>query len=158
MNKKEKRLLEELQFNFPITSRPYLEIGKRTGFSESGLLHKARALKKRGIIRYIGPVFNLNKMGFSSTLIAARVPESKIERAVRIINDYPQVSHNYLRDAEFNIWFTVTAPSRSRLLRIIREIKRKAGIKDKDILSLNTLKVFKIDARFKLSADNQRAV
>ena len=150
MNKKEKRLLEELQFNFPITSRPYLEIAKRTGFSESSLLRKARTLKKRGIIRYIGPVFNLNKMGFCSTLIAARVPEKKIETAVRIINEYPQVSHNYLRDAEFNIWFTVTASSHSRLLRIIREIKKRAGLKD--ILNLKTLKVFKIDARFKLSS------
>jgi len=150
MNKKEKRLLEELQFNFPITSRPYLEIAKRTGFSESSLLGKVRTLKKRGIIRYIGPVFNLNKMGFCSTLIAARVPGKKIETAVRIINEYPQVSHNYLRDAEFNIWFTVTASSHTRLLRIIREIKKRAGLKD--ILNLKTLKVFKIDARFRLSS------
>lgn len=150
MNKKEKRLLEELQFNFPITSRPYLEIAKRSGFSENNLIHKVRTLKKRGIIRYIGPVFNLNNMGFSSTLIAARLPEKKVKRAVRIINEYPQVSHNYLRDAEFNIWFTVTAPSHSRLLRIIREIKKRAGLKD--ILNLKTLKVFKIDARFKLSS------
>ena len=74
----------------------------------------------------------------------------RIETAVRIINEYPQVSHNYLRDAEFNIWFTVTASSHTRLLRIIREIKKRAGLKD--ILNLKTLKVFKIDARFRLSS------
>lgn len=158
MNQKEKRLLEVLQFNFPISPRPYLKIAKRIGFSEDDVIRKIRLFKKKGIIRYIGPVFNLNKMGFVSTLVAARLPKSRIKTAAKIINEYPEVSHNYLRDAEFNIWFTVTASSCSQLLRVIRDIKRKAGIQNKDFLNLNTLKVFKIDARFKLPSDNQTAV
>lgn len=156
LSRKEIRLLEELQSNFPLTNRPYLAIARRIGLSEADLIRKIRALKRKGLIRYIGPVFDLKKSGFSSTLIAVRLPRTKIKKAVRIINEYPQVSHNYLRDDEFNIWFTITAPSSSRLLSIIREIKKRTGIKD--VLNLQTLKVFKIDARFKLFANNQKAV
>jgi DNA-binding Lrp family transcriptional regulator len=156
MNQKERRLLEEIQFNFPLSPRPYLEIARRIGFSEAEVISKTRSFKKKGIVRYIGAVFNLKALGFSSTLIAARVPTNRMKRAVKVINKYPQVSHNYLRDGEFNLWFTVSAPSASRLLGIVREIKKRAGIRD--VLNLSPLRVFKIDARFKLLTSNQEAI
>jgi len=158
MSLKERRLLEELQSNFPITFRPYLEIARRFGLSEAEVITKTRAFKKRGVIRYIGAVFNLKRLGFSSTLIAARVPRSELKRAVKVINGYPQVSHNYLRNDKFNLWFTVVAFSKLELLNIIREIKKRVKLKNKNVLDLRTLKVFKIDARFKLFTHNQKAI
>lgn len=144
---KDKLLLEKLQSNFPLTRQPYQEIAKRLGLKEQGVINKVNFFKRRGIIRYIGAIFDTRKLGLKSTLIAMRVPKEKIRRSVKIINKYPEVTHNYLRKDKFNLWFTLSAPSQKRLSKLIAQIKRKTGIRE--ILNLATQKVFKIDARFK---------
>lgn len=148
LSQKNKLLLRELQSNFPLTCRPYQKIAERLGLTEEQVLEKARAFQNKGIIRYIGIVFNPRKLGIVSSLVALSVPGKNLSQAANIINSYPQVTHNYLRRDKFNLWFTLSAPSKSRLLKLVREIKRKTGVKN--ALNLATLRVFKIDARFKV--------
>ena len=148
MNKNDKSLLYELQFRFPLTPRPYLEVAKRLGLSEETVIKRIRAFKRKGIIRYIGSVFNSRKLGFESTLIAMSVPQKKLSRTVKTINNLRCVSHNYLRDdGDFNLWFTLTVPQ-GKLFAVLKRIKRLTGIKK--MLNLRSEEVFKIDTRFKV--------
>lgn len=145
---RDKLLLKELQFDFPVSLRPFAEIGERVGLSEDEVIRKIKNFKKKKIIKYAQPIFNTRELGLKSTLVAMRVPARELKRVVKIINAYPYVSHNYLRTDKFNLWFTLSAPSGAKLNSIIKEIKRKTSIKE--ALVLNTLKVFKIDTRFNL--------
>lgn len=147
MNQKEQRLLSELQRNFPICLRPFQRLASKLGVSEPEVIKKTKELKKKGLIRYLGATFDLNKLGFRSTLIAMRVPPSKLKKAVMIINRNPGVTHNYLRKGGYNLWFTLTAPA-GKLARTIKRLKDRTGIEQ--MLNLSTEKVFKIDTRFKL--------
>lgn len=141
-------ILKELQDNFPIVSRPYAQAAVKFGLSEDELIRRIKSLKKRGFIRYVGSVLENRKLGVKSTLVAMSVPKKELARVVKTINSYPQVSHNYLREGEFNIWFTLSGSSRARLNGILRKIKQQTGITR--VLNLNTVRVYKIDARFKL--------
>lgn len=148
LSRKNKLLLRELQSNFPLTRRPYQKIAEKLGLTEQQVLKKARAFQNKGVIRYIGAVFNQRKLGIVSSLVALSVPGKNLSEAANIINSYPQVTHNYLRQDKFNLWFTISAPSKAKLLKLVREIKQKTGVEN--VLNLATLRVFKIDARFKV--------
>jgi DNA-binding Lrp family transcriptional regulator len=148
LKSKDRALLKELQDNFPLESHPYLAIAKRLRLTEEEAIKKTKTLKKKKIIRYVGAIFDTKKLGLSSTLVAMSVPRKRIKRVSKIINSYPEVSHNYLRNDKFNLWFTLSTPSRAGLLRLLGRIKSRTGISQ--ALNLATLKVFKIDARFGL--------
>jgi DNA-binding Lrp family transcriptional regulator len=106
------------------------------------------ALKDSGIIRRIGGNFSPEKVGFHSTLCAAKVPEDKIEAFADCVNKYPGVTHNYVRDHEFNAWFTFIAPSVEAIEDSLRAIEEESGIDG--ILNLPATRVFKINAQFKV--------
>jgi len=148
LSPKDKLLLRELQFNFPLVERPYLKIAAKLGLTEKQVIERTAIFKEKGIIRYIGCVFNLRKLGMVSSLIALSVRAQDLPKVTEIINAYPQVTHNYLRRDEYNVWFTLHAPSKNKLFKLIKEIKNKTAAKK--VLNLSTLKVFKIDARFRL--------
>jgi DNA-binding Lrp family transcriptional regulator len=105
-------------------------------------------LKENGIIRRIGGNFVPNKIGFVSTLCAAKVPEDMIESFAKVVNRYPGVTHNYLRDNKYNIWFTFIAPSMNVIEENLENISKETGISD--IINLPATKVFKIKAHFDL--------
>ncbi len=146
MDETDKRLLNLIQQDFPITARPFLKIAERLGLDEAEVLERIKALKDQQIIRRIGAVFDSRKLGFQSTLCAARVPEGTVPSFVAFVNNLPGVTHNYRRDDDYNIWFTLIAPDEDALLATIERIKKETGIDD--ILSLSASKTFKIDARF----------
>jgi DNA-binding Lrp family transcriptional regulator len=149
LTKADRAILEELQDNFPIVSRPYAQVARKFNLTEIGLIKRIRSLKVRKVIRYAGAIFETKKLGIRSTLVAMSVPEKSLGRAIKVINSYPQVSHNYLREGEFNIWFTLSAPSKTQLSGLLAQISQKTGIAK--IMSLETVKVFKINARFNLN-------
>lgn len=141
-------ILNRMQSNFPITPRPYLAIAESLSFSEEEVLVRVARLKKRGIIRRIGGNFVPEKLGFVSTLCAAKVPKDKIESFAEAVNRYPGVTHNYQRDNEFNIWFTFIAPSMAVIEENLENISREAGVTA--ILNLPSTRVYKIKAHFDL--------
>ena len=107
----DKDILNRIQSDFPITSRPYLAIAEDLNLTEADILRRLKKLKENGIIRRIGGNFVPEKLGFVSTLCAAKVPEDRIREFAQIVNRYPGVTHNYQRNNEFNIWFTFLAES-----------------------------------------------
>ena len=145
----DKQLLQLTQDEFSIMKRPWKELGNRLKITEEEVLLRLKRLCNKGVIRKIGPILNTRKLGLSaSTLIAMKVPEEKIEQVASIINEYESVSHNYQREHEYNLWFTVRTSDEKKLQRTIEEIKRRTEIPDANILDLPTLRVFKIDVRF----------
>ena len=141
-------ILNQIQSDFPISSRPYRAIAKDLGLSEDEVLKRVSRLKDSGIIRRIGGNFAPEKVGFVSTLCAAKVPEDKISHFAEAVNRYPGVTHNYRRENAFNIWFTFIAPSMEEIETNLKQIAEETGITN--ILNLPATRVFKIKAEFKV--------
>jgi DNA-binding Lrp family transcriptional regulator len=144
----DKAILNRIQSGFPITTRPYRTIAEDLGLSESEVLKRVSRLKASGIIRRIGGNFTPEKLGFVSTLCAAKVPEEKISQFAEVVNRYPGVTHNYRRENTYNIWFTFIAPSMDEINANLEQIAAETGVSD--ILNLPATRVFKIKAEFKV--------
>lgn len=142
----DKKILNILQKEFPIEERPFLIVAERCGISEDETLTRIQKLKDKGIIRRIGAVFDGAKLGRVSTLCAACVPEDKIDSFVQLVNANKGVTHNYRRNLDYNIWFTVSAETAEELLAFLRGVKEKTGVTD--ILDMRAVRTFKINASF----------
>jgi len=145
----DRRIINKLQENFPLEVNPYEIMADNLGISAEQLWDRVLALTESGVIRRMGFSIDSRKMGYSSTLAAIRVPKSQIEQASKLISGYPQITHSYLRDDEFNIWFTVIAEDRDRVLVILDDIRQKLELPEDDVMDLPVEKLFKLDARFK---------
>lgn len=144
----DRRILSLIQSGFPLESRPYQVIGEKTSLSEEEALERVCALKKRKIIRRLGANFQSAKLGFRSTLCAARVPEARLESFIAEVNGHPGVTHNYLRNhACYNIWFTLIGSSWEAVCDTLDGITRRTGIA---VLNLPATKVYKIKVDFQM--------
>jgi DNA-binding Lrp family transcriptional regulator len=144
----DRKILNLIQTGFPIASRPFREIGERVGISEEEAIQRVKALKSNGAIRRIGGSFDSRKLGFFSTLCAAKVPPKKLKRFNQVINSYPGVTHNYTRNHAYNIWFTFIGESHEAVSHALEEIAQKTGVEE--ILSLPARRTFKIKVNFEL--------
>ncbi len=137
-------LLYKMQSSFPLVERPFLELAKQLNVSEDEVLELVKLLKESGTIRQTSAIFDTKRLGYKSSLVAFRVASEKIEDAAAVINAHPGVSHNYLRDHDFNIWFTIAVAPDSKLglERTVAILKEQSGAKESIILP--TLKLFKI--------------
>jgi siroheme decarboxylase len=148
MDKTDRQILNRIQSDFPIIERPYAAIASELGLPESEVLERVVHLKEMGIIRRIGANFVPGKLGYVSTLCAAKVPADKVDKFAETVNRYPGVTHNYLRDHLFNVWFTFIAPSMAEIEESLDRIAKETEVTD--ILNLPATRVFKIRAHFSL--------
>ncbi len=144
----DKRILNRIQSNFPITQHPYSAIADDLDLTESEVIRRITRMRESGLIRRIGGNFVPEKLGYVSTLCAASVPVDKIETFTHIVNQYTGVTHNYMRENQLNIWFTFIAPSRKDIQSNLTRIAEQTGIEK--ILNLPATRVFKIKAHFNL--------
>jgi DNA-binding Lrp family transcriptional regulator len=128
MDDTDREFLNIVQNDFPVAPRPYAVLADKLNLSEAEIIERVRILKEKGIIRRIGAVFDPRKLGFISVLAAAEVPEAEIDTFAAAAGDFHEITHIYVRDAEVNVWFTISAPTRDRLDEILSEIKAKTGI------------------------------
>lgn len=141
LDRLDRQLLNLMQNDFPLTTQPYLDMARKLDISEEEVLNRIQVMKQNGIIRRTGAILDSRKMGFYSTLCACRVDEERIDEVAAIINRQKGVTHNYVRDHYYNIWFTLTAPSRNEAMEILKAIEQAAGIK---ILIMPAIKTYKI--------------
>lgn len=147
----DRRLLDRLQSDFPLERRPYQRIAEELGMSEEEVITRIRGLIDRGLVRRLGPIMSLKGLGGSSTLVAMRVPDDDVERVAGVVSEYREVSHNYLRPAEYNLWFTLSSlEGDGRLEEVIREIEEKTGYK---AYNLPTTRKYKIGVRFDIAEE-----
>jgi DNA-binding Lrp family transcriptional regulator len=147
MDAYDKQILDIIQSHFPLTSRPYEEVGKQVGLSEADVLGRVRDMKKSGLIRRMGANFSSQSLGWQSTLCAASVPEDKLDAFVAEVNGHDGVTHNYLRENKFNVWFALIAPDMDAVEAILASITEATGI---TVLNLPASKLFKIKVDFKM--------
>lgn len=151
MDEIDKKLLVLIQCELPIDKRPFQIIGESLSITEKEVLERIDNLKKEGLIRRIGGIFNSRKLGYIGTLCAAKVPPSKIDSTAKFINSYDEITHNYIREGIYNMWFTVIAYSENKLCSIIEEIKINTGLDD--IISLPAVKLFKVKVALDLGVN-----
>jgi DNA-binding Lrp family transcriptional regulator len=140
----DKRLLNLMQGSFPIAPRPYAHVASEAGIGEDEVMRRVQRLLDERIIRQVTPIFDTRALGYSSMLVAAKVDPENPWRAANVINEHPGVSHNYLRNHEFNIWFTIATEPDSPLglEQTLTRLGELAGAES--IRQLPTLKLFKI--------------
>ncbi|MHB1665720.1 MAG: siroheme decarboxylase subunit alpha [bacterium] len=151
----DKKILNILQTDFPILARPFQEIGLRLGISEEEVLNRIINLKQEKVIRQISAIFDSHNIGYKGTLAAFKVPEGEIDNAASVINSHKGVSHNYLRNNPYNIWFTITLPPDKDFEEEISLISKNS--KAEDYLILPTLKLFKIGVNFDMTEEIETA-
>jgi DNA-binding Lrp family transcriptional regulator len=141
-------LLGVLQETVPFVERPFAELGNRCGLTEDKTLERVIALKEAKVIRQISAIFDTRSLGYASSLVAARIAPERLDAAVAAINSHPGVSHNYLRNHEFNLWYTIAVPPTSRLglKGTVDLLHRLSGAETTRLLP--TLRLFKIGVRF----------
>jgi DNA-binding Lrp family transcriptional regulator len=154
---KDRALLEQIQGNVPLEPDIWDSIGRQVGLSGTEVLQRLRTLRDEKILRSIGPVIEPDKVGLkASSLVALRVPPERLREVAMMVNEYPEVSHNYRRNHPYNLWFTLTAPSWEELKRVREEIRMQLGLEEKDVLDLPRKKRFKIGVRFHITRPEER--
>jgi siroheme decarboxylase len=153
---KRRELLALLQTAFPIENRPFQVIADRLHFRESEVLDRVRNLVHDRVIREIGPIFEARKLGYTGTLVAARVAEDRTAELAAAMLAIGEITHNYSRAGEFNLWFTITARDRNVIDDVIRWVEKFPGVQK--LLDLPMEQVFKISAVFGAEAHPLRAV
>ncbi|MDX6719264.1 MAG: siroheme decarboxylase, partial [Solirubrobacteraceae bacterium] len=151
----DRRLLNLMQGSFPLHPRPYGAVAAEAKVSEDEVLSRVQRLLDDRIIRQVTPIFDTRALGYGSMLVAAKVDPVHPWRAAKIINSHPGVSHNYLRNHEFNMWFTLAVEGDSKLglqgtLDLMQELTGATSIRQ-----LPTLKLFKIRMELEMDGDTK---
>ncbi len=142
-------LLNELQYRLPLARRPWDELGARRGLEGAAVLEHVVRLKRAGVIRQIGPIYDTAALGYASVLVAARVPDERIEASARVVSGHPGVSHNYRRDAAYNLWFTLAVPPAEHLSAHLKTLAAAAGFDS--YVPLPALRTFHIGVRLDMT-------
>ncbi|MFM8762569.1 MAG: Lrp/AsnC family transcriptional regulator, partial [Solirubrobacterales bacterium] len=153
LSDRDRELLNLMQGSFPIAERPYAEVAAELGVTEEEVLADVQRLLDDRIIRQVTPIYDTRAFGYGSMLVAAKVDPEHPWRAAKIVNSHPGVSHNYLRNHDFNMWFTIAVEEDSKLglqgtLDVLQE---KTGAES--IRQLPTLKLFKIRMDLEMQGD-----
>jgi len=148
----DRAILDDLQNDFPLSVQPYQEMAKKLDISEAEIFERIARMKASGLIRRIGGIIDSRNLGFYSTLCAVAVPEVRIDSVAAVINQLPGVTHNYLRDNTFNMWFTLTASSDIKAAETIRDMEGVLGLK---IIAMPARKVYKIKVSFDMGSKNE---
>jgi siroheme decarboxylase len=149
----DKQLLNQMQGAFPLEPRPYLRVAEALGASENEVIKRVQELIDDRIIRQVTPIFDTRALGYKSMLVAAKVDADNPHRPAQIINAHPGVSHNYLRNHEFNLWFTIATEPDSKLglEGTLDVLAQEAGAES--VRMLPTIKLFKIRMDLEMVGD-----
>ncbi|HTU77473.1 MAG TPA: AsnC family transcriptional regulator [Solirubrobacteraceae bacterium] len=155
LDETDRRLLNLMQGSFPIAPRPYEHVASLAGIAPQETMARVQRLLEKRIIRQVTPIFDTRALGYSSMLVAAKVDPEHPHRAAQVINAHPGVSHNYLRNHEFNLWFTIATEPDSKLGLdgTLAVLAREAGAES--VRQLPTLKLFKIRMDLEMEGDTE---
>jgi DNA-binding Lrp family transcriptional regulator len=151
----DKKLLNLMQGRFPLEPRPYAAVARAAEVSEDEVMRRVQHLIDERIIRQVTPIFDTRALGYSSMLVAAKVDPENPHRAAKVINAHPGVSHNYLRNHDFNIWFTIATEPDSKLglEGTLEALAAEAGAES--VRQLPTIKMFKIRMDLEMEGDTK---
>jgi DNA-binding Lrp family transcriptional regulator len=143
----ESQCLNIIQSEFPLEKHPYAALGRLMRLNEQEAFALVQSLYRKKIIRRLGANFDSAKLGFKSTLCAAKVPADKLDAFIHEVNSISRVTHNYLREHSYNVWFTLIAPTPEDILADLRILEEKTGIA---AINLPADGIYKIKVDFNL--------
>lgn len=149
----DRKILEIIQDGFPLEERPYAALGRRLGVSEEDAFEHVENLRKSGVIRRLGGIYDSRRLGYISRLCAGVVPEGNLDGFAAAADKIPAITHNYIRSHAYNVWFTVIARSEAEIQETVRGLEAETALHDAHVLSAS--KMFKINTVMKatVSAD-----
>lgn len=146
----DRKILEIVQDGFPLEERPYAALGRLLGVSEEEAFDSVERLRKSGVIRRLGGVYDSRRLGYISRLCAGVVSESELESFAAAVDKIPAITHNYVRSHAYNVWFTVIARSESEIQETVRGLEAETALHDAHVLSAS--KMFKINTVMKAAS------
>jgi len=152
----DKEILNEIQWTFPLTSQPYHEIAKKFDISLETVKERLINLKKIGVLRQLSAIFDTRKLGYKSSLVAMEIEPDKLDYIAAQINRHPGVSHNYERNHQFNLWFTLAVPPGTDLKTEVDKFSKLKGIKK--VRLLPTIKLFKIGVKLDMVEEKKHEI
>lgn len=148
----DRKLLNDIQWVFPLVDKPYQEVAKSHNISEEEVMRRISALKSAGLIRQINAIFDTRRLGYKSALIAFAVVPEKLDAVAERVNEHPGVSHNYERNHEYNMWFTLAVPPDSDMKEELDKLAALEGVIKYRLLP--TLKMYKIGVKLDMVNDD----
>ncbi len=154
LDESDRELLNQLQGSFPLDPEPFKKIAEAIDLDETEVLDRTQRFKDELVIRELGPIFDTRALGYRSTLVAAKVDPDGPKQSADVVSEHPGVSHNYLRNHDFNLWFTIAVAPDSKLgldrtLEIMKEEARFEVFR-----TLPTVKMFKINMNLEMKEDS----
>ena len=156
LGESDKELLNEIQWTFPLVTRPFDAIAKKFDTTPEIIKEKLNNLKEIGVLRQLSAIFDTRKLGYTSSLVAMEIEHDKLDHVASQINRHPGVSHNYERDHQFNLWFTLAVPPGADLNSELEKFNVLNGIKK--VRMLPTLQLFKIGVKLDMVDDKKHEV
>jgi DNA-binding Lrp family transcriptional regulator len=156
LDESDKELLNEIQWTFPLVTRPFDAIAKKFDTTPEIIKEKLKNLKEIGVLRQLSAIFDTRKLGYTSSLVAMEIEHDELDHVASQINRHPGVSHNYERDHQFNLWFTLAVPPGADLNDELEKFNVLKGIKK--VRMLPTLQLFKIGVKLDLVDDKKHDI
>ena len=151
MDDLDKQLLNRIQSDFPLVARPYRELGEGLALAEDQVMDRVRALRSERIIRQVSAIFDTKSLGYKSSLVAMAIDPRRVSDAAQVINEHPGVTHNYERNHQYNLWFTIGVPPTSDLEAIVQRMHELAGAETTRVMY--TLRLFKIGVNLDMTGE-----
>jgi DNA-binding Lrp family transcriptional regulator len=156
MDNLDKEILNEIQWTFPLVTRPFDAIAKKFDTTSEIVKERLNNLKEIGVLRQLSAIFDTRKLGYTSSLVAMEIESDKLEYVASQINRHPGVSHNYERDHQFNLWFTLAVPPGTDLNTELDKFNVLKGIKK--VRMLPTLQLFKIGVKLDMVEEKKHEI
>ena len=156
MDKLDTEILNEIQWTFPLVVKPFDAIATKFAISPDEVKNRLNQLKRKGVLRQLSAIFDTRKLGYTSSLVAMEIEPDKLEYIAHQINKHPGVSHNYEREHQFNLWFTLAVPPGSDLEKELDKFSKLDGIKKTRMLP--TLQLFKIGVKLDMVDDKKHEI
>ena len=156
MDELDKELLNEIQWRFPLVERPYDVLAQKFDISSEIIKEKLRNLKSSGVLRQLSAIFDTRRLGYKSSLVAMTVEPDKLVEVANTINKHPGVSHNYERNHDFNLWFTIATPPGTNVKTEVDKFSKLLGVKATRMLP--TIQMFKIGVKLDMSEKNKQEI
>ena len=147
LDRNDRLLLNRIQSDFPITPRPFLDVGRELGITEDEVIARVRRLLETGVVNRLGPVLSPTAVGGERTLAAMSVPPERLEGVAALVNSFDAVSHNYEREHHYNLWFVLSAEEPGEVEHVLAAIERETGIA---VMNLPALEEYFLGVRFQL--------
>jgi DNA-binding Lrp family transcriptional regulator len=149
LNDLDRALLNAVQWDFPLEARPFAALGERLGLAEPEVRARVAKVKESGVLRQLSAIFDTRALGYSSALVAAKVDPDHIDEAAAVISEHPGVSHNYKRNHDYNLWYTVAVPPGDSIDEHIAVLHRESG--SRITRTLPTITLYKIGVKLDMT-------